>query len=73
MDKLIDDSQLIRILERGLLSGKWSIAQFNKGNTQAHLPTDNFLKEHPEFQDFNFRDLKTFNEQHGKNNSSYLS
>ena len=72
MDKLIDDSQLIRILERGLLSGKWSIAQFNKGKTNGRIPSDNFLKEHPEFQDFTFRDLKTFNEQHEQNNSSYI-
>ena len=49
MDKLIDDSQLIKILERGLLSGKWSIAQFNKGKTNGRIPSDKFLKEHPEF------------------------
>ena len=73
MEKLIDDSQLIKILERGLLSGKWSIAQFNKGKTNGRIPSEKFLAEHPEFQDFNFRDLKTFNEQHGKNNSIYLS
>lgn len=69
MEPLIDRSALQGLLERGLVSGKWSIAQFNRRDYWAEvvvrskeqiLPSAGFLKDHPQFLDMNFRDLPAF-------------
>lgn len=72
MDRLIDQTQLQGILERGLVTGKWSIAEFNRRDywseiplsldkaTAKVLPSPGFLKDHPQFLDMNFRDLQAF-------------
>ena len=69
MQRLVSDDELQRILERGLLTGKWSIAQWNRKDywheTKFHkrraiFPRPGFLKDHPEFLDRNFRDLEAF-------------
>lgn len=69
MEQLIDRSQLQSILERGLLTGKWSIAQFNrrdywneipKISKEQIFPRSGFLKDHPQFLDIDFRDLSAY-------------
>jgi hypothetical protein len=57
MQPLINKTELRSILQRGLLSGYWSVLQFNRGGKEPVLPTKEFLKEHPEFKDMEFRDL----------------
>jgi len=69
VEPLIDRTQLQGILERGLLTGKWSIAQFNRVDywtelpskpKEQILPSHGFLKDHPQFLDMNFRDLPAY-------------
>lgn len=70
LEPLIDKGSLQAILERGLVTGKWSIAQFNrrdywteikaKAVPELILPRGGFLQEHPQFLDRNFRDLPAF-------------
>ena len=70
MERLIDQSQLQGILERGLVTGKWSIAEFNRRDYWSEiplaadrakvLPSSGFLKDHPKFLDMNFRDLSAY-------------
>jgi hypothetical protein len=63
MEPLISRAELIGILERGLLTGKWSVFQFNRGATDVVLPSREFLEQHPEFTDMQFRDLAAFRKQ----------
>lgn len=65
MEQLFDRSAVQGILERGLLSGKWSVLQFNKTGRDVVLPTKQFLLDHPEFQDMEFRDMAAFRRIHG--------
>lgn len=60
MEPLISKGELRSILERGLLTGKWSVLQFNKGGRDVVLPGKEFLEQHPQFQDMEFRDLAAF-------------
>lgn len=69
MERLIDLSELQKILERGLITGKWSVQQFNgcsywreikPTNKERVLPSSEFLKANPQFLDQNFRDLPAF-------------
>ena len=69
MEPLIDRSQLQGILERGLVTGKWSIAEFNGRSYWSEipapakekiLPSPGFLKDHPQFLDMNHRDVSAF-------------
>ena len=70
MDSLIDPRSLQGILERGLITGKWSIAQFNRTDywneikpkkTKQHIfPSSEFLQTNPQFLDQNFRDLSAY-------------
>ena len=81
MERLIDQSQLQAILERGLVTGKWSIAEFNRRDYWSEipaaldrakvLPSSGFLKDHPQFLDMNFRDLPAL--QESKPSLSFLS
>ena len=59
-------SELRGILERGLITGKWSVLQFNKSGRDVVLPTREFLAQHPEFEDMEFRDMAAFRKTHGK-------
>ena len=70
MEPLIDSASLQKILERGLITGKWSTAQFNgrdyfseipPSKSKQHVkPSSEFLKAHPEFLELNFRDLSAY-------------
>ena len=70
MEPLIDSASLQKLLERGLITGKWSITQFNGRDywheiktqkTKQHiLPSSEFLKANPQFLDQNLRDLSAF-------------
>lgn len=70
MEPLIDSGSLQKLLERGLTTGKWSIAQFNRVDywseikpkkTKQHIfPSSEFLKTNPQFLDQNFRDLPAY-------------
>ena len=68
MEPLISKGSLQEILERGLVTGKWSIAQFNRRDYKSEtkvqleliLPRGGFLQEHPQFLDRNFRDLLAY-------------
>ncbi len=70
MEPLIDRASLQKIMERGLVTGKWSIAQFNRRDyrslipppfsKQQILPSAGFLKDHPQFLDMDFRDLPAY-------------
>lgn len=64
MEPLINKAEVQGILERGLLSGKWSVLQFNKAGRDAILPSKQFLLDHPEFQDMEFRDMAAFRRIH---------
>lgn len=57
-------AELRSILERGLITGKWSIIQFNKGARDVILPSKEFLEDNPVFLDMDFRDMDAFRE-HG--------
>lgn len=63
MEPLINKHELRNILERGLLSGKWSVVQFNKGGRDVVLPSKDFLKQHQRFTDMEFRDLAAFRKE----------
>jgi hypothetical protein len=60
MQPLISGSEVREILQRGLVSGLWSISQFNKTARVPTLPTKEFLEEHPAFLDPDFRDMDAF-------------
>jgi hypothetical protein len=69
MQPLISFDSLQEILERGLVTGKWSISQFNRQdywtetavkNKQMILPRSGFLRDHPQFLDKEFRDVEAF-------------
>ena len=68
MEPLISKGSLQEILERGLVTGKWSIAQFNRRDYKSEakvqlrpiLPRGGFLQKHPQFLDRNFRDLLAY-------------
>lgn len=64
MEPLISMAELRGILERGLLTGKWSVLQFNKGGRDVVLPSREFLDQHPEFQNMEFRDMDSFRKHH---------
>lgn len=65
MEPLMTLSELRGILERGLITGKWSVLQFNKSGRDVVLPTREFLAQHPEFEDMEFRDMAAFRKVHG--------
>jgi predicted NUDIX family NTP pyrophosphohydrolase len=60
MQPLISNLELKEILERGLLTGLWSINQFNKTAREPTLPSREFLEEHPQFLDPAFRDMDAY-------------
>ena len=66
MQPLISKTELRNILQRGLLSGYWSVLQFNRGGREPVLPTKEFLEEHPEFKDMEFRDLAALRRGHSQ-------
>ena len=58
---LFTQKEARRILERGLLHGRWSVTSFNRGNAQSPvLPSLGFLEQHPQFKDRHFRDLAAY-------------
>lgn len=63
MEPLISKGELVSILERGLLTGKWSVLQFNKGGPDVVLPSKDFLERNPQFTDMQFRDLAAFRKE----------
>jgi hypothetical protein len=65
MEPLINATELQGILERGLLTGKWSTLQFNKKGRDVILPSPEFLAQHPQFQEMDFRDMEAFRKHHG--------
>lgn len=65
MEPLFSKHELQGILERGLVTGKWSTLQFNKKGWDVILPSPAFLAEHPQFQDMDFRDMAAFRKHHG--------
>lgn len=64
MEPLISLTELQSILERGLVTGKWSIAQFNKKGREPVLPSREFLEANPQFLDMAFRDMEAFRKHH---------
>jgi hypothetical protein len=62
MQQLIGTAERQRILEQGLVSGLWSIDQFNKTSAKGEpvLPSPGFLTEHPQFYDKGLRDMDAF-------------
>jgi hypothetical protein len=60
MEPLISGIELREILERGLVTGLWSIGQFNKTAREPTLPSKEFLEAHPEFLDIDFRDMGAY-------------
>lgn len=69
MQPLMGAIERQKVLERGLVSGLWSIDQFNKTSKKGEpvLPTPDFLSQHPQFFDKNFRDLPAFDSGVGMN------
>jgi hypothetical protein len=65
MEPLFSRHELQSILERGLLTGKWSTLQFNKKGRDVILPSPEFLAQHPRFQEMDFRDMQAFRKTHG--------
>ena len=63
--QLTSHAELQRILEQGLITGKWSVLQFNKSGRDVVLPSRAFLQEHPEFEDMELRDMAAFRRCHG--------
>lgn len=65
MEPLIDKRELQGILERGLLTGKWSTLQFNKKGRDVILPSPDFLAANPQFENMELRDMEAFRKHHG--------
>lgn len=65
MERLFSKESLRKILESGLLSGKWSVMQFNMTAREPVLPSASFLEKHPRFLEMHFRDLDAFRKKHG--------
>ena len=55
-----------RILQRGLLTGKWSVSSFNgrKHVDDLVLPTWDFLEANPQFKDPEYRDVEAYRRLH---------
>ena len=67
MEPITTQAEARRILEKGLLTGKWSVNDFNPaGIRHPVLPSLEFLAEHPQFKDRHFRDLDAFKRIHGQ-------
>ncbi len=66
MEPLISRAQLRSILERGLLTGKWSVMQFNLKAREPVLPSREFLEEHSEFMEMNYRDMEAYHRTHNQ-------
>lgn len=60
LEPLMGEEEMRRILERGLLTGKWSIVQFNKNTKDPVLPSREFLENNPKFLTPTFRDLEAY-------------
>lgn len=60
LEPIFSEKEIRKILERGLVTGKWSIVEFNKRSTNPVLPSRDFLEANPQFLDPTFRDLETF-------------
>lgn len=60
MQPLVSRTELIGILEHGLIHGYWSIDEFNASAQIPIYPTVQFLHEHPRFTVINFRDLDAY-------------
>lgn len=60
LEPVFSEAEMRKILERGLITGKWSVLQFNKTARQPVLPSKDFLEANPRFLDMAFRDLETF-------------
>lgn len=68
MQPMTSQAEARRILESGLLTGKWSVNDFNPpGIREPVLPSLEFLAEHPQFMDRHFRDLEAFRRVHHRN------
>lgn len=64
MEPLVSKGSLRGILEQGLLTGKWSVLQFNKTAREVVLPSRRFLEENPRFLAMDFRDTEAFKTHH---------
>lgn len=71
MEPLINKAKLQKILESGLLNGKWSVLQFNKPGLEPILPSYEFLAENEQFTDMNYRDLNAFAQLHHATRDTY--
>ncbi|BAQ94434.1 hypothetical protein HOQ56_gp09 [uncultured phage_MedDCM-OCT-S38-C3] len=60
LEPLMGEDEMRRILERGLVTGKWSIVQFNKNAKDPVLPSREFLEKNPKFLSPAFRDLEAY-------------
>jgi|DEB0MinimDraft_3_1074331.scaffolds.fasta_scaffold213829_1 hypothetical protein len=60
LEPIFSEKEIRKILERGLVTGKWSIVEFNKRSINPVLPSREFLEANPQFLDPTFRDLETF-------------
>jgi len=60
MEPLMSKHELRLVLESGLVSGKWSTLEFNKGAQEVILPSREFMEKHPAFLDMAFRDLEAY-------------
>jgi len=69
MEPLMTEAQLRGILERGLVTGKWSIQQFNAKAKDPILPSREFLEANPKFLDMSFRDMEAYRKH---NHRGYL-
>jgi hypothetical protein len=66
MEPLIGRDELRGILEHGLKTGKWSVLDFNKKGRDVILPTPEFLEQHPQFKEMDFRDMEAFRKHHSR-------
>ena len=62
MQPIFEPNSLRKVLERGLIAGLWSVSDFNTTG-EPILPSIEFLAEHEQFRDYNFRDLRAFAER----------
>ena len=70
MQPLIDFGSLQKLMERGLVTGKWSVNQFNSRDywseiptsktKQLILPSSEFIQANPQFLNKDFRDLSAY-------------
>lgn len=69
-EPLYSRDEIRRILERGLLSGLWSVNDITRGQLNPVLPSLEFLEANPRFKDRHYRDMGAYRKQRNQSTTT---